>query len=653
MKNDQSCCHSHHHHHPISQPKILPVLISLVLAGASMAVGMTAPEGMPTAALSGGLALLAVLLFGRKFLTSIGKIFRSSDMNTLIGIGILASFALSIWNISKGDFHRLYFDTSAFLAGFVLLGQYFEALIQKKMDDQMSHLVSLIPETAMQSKVGDQIKVLVGQRVPADAKIISDGAATFDESILTGESKPVTRMSGEAVVQGALNVGQPVTVEVTTAPENSLYFKLVSQVRSTLNQRPQIQKTVDRIATIFVPLVVLIAVGVGILWKILQPETDLFIQTSIAVLVVACPCALGIATPTALFAGALKAGRKGILLKSLDGIDRVKEISMVAFDKTGTLTEGRPSVQRIKSIENISTQDVLQLALSAERDSEHPYAKAIQNKAADDRVKILPSRDLKIAPGRGVSARVKTEKAEVEVIVGNLVWLFENNFDSTKVPQDLQWEAEGTGETSIWVGVDKKILGVIFLADQLRDGAAETVEYLNSQGFEVGMITGDSEPVARTLAKALKLKFFHAGVLPDEKATIVKRLHEPKKKGLDYMHHKVAFVGDGVNDAPALAESHLGIAMGSGAAISQSAADVVLASNNIRQVKNVFEILRSTKNLVLQNLALGFGYNLLAIPLAAGVLIPWNGFSLNPMIAALAMAASSLSVLLNSLRATI
>jgi len=665
VKGDESCCHSSHElHHESPKPKLLPPLISLALAAASMGVGMTSPEGMASALLSGGLALAVVVLYGRKFLIAIGKIFRSSDMNTLIGIGIVASFGLSIWNIQKGDFHHLYFDTAAFVAAFVLLGQYFEALIQNKMNEQMSSLTSFLPQKVRvisgveehlveigQLKVGQQLKVLVGERVPADAKILNEAGATFDESILTGESKPVTRAKNEAAIQGALNVGQPVILEVTEAPENSLYQKLVAEVRASLKVRPKIQQTVDRVATIFVPFVVLVSIGVAVMWRMLRPESDLFIQTAISVLVIACPCALGIATPTALFVGALRASRKGILLKSLDAVDRIGDITIVAFDKTGTLTEGRPAVQRMKGIENFPTSEILQLAVSVEQDSEHPYAVAIRNRASSDRVKVLPATDLKIGTGRGVSGRVKTEKGEVEVVVGNLNWFFENDFDSTRIPQDLQWEADGTQETAIWVGVDKKILGIIFVADQIRGGSAQVVAALSDQGYDVGMITGDTEPVARSFAKILKLKYFHAGVLPDEKATIIKRLHQPKKKGLDFVHHKVAFIGDGVNDGPALAEAHLGIAMGSGAALSQSAADVVLASNDILQVEGVFKILKSTKSLILQNLALGFGYNLLAIPLAAGALIPWNGFSLNPMIAAAAMAASSISVLLNSLRA--
>lgn len=586
-------------------------------------------------------------------------------MNTLVGIGILASFGLSIWYWSQGNLHHLYFDSGAFIAGFVLLGQFFESFVQFKMTEKMADLTGLLPSKAHlvdgssekdvslgELKVGQKIKVLVGERVPVDARVLADSGATFDESILTGESVPVTRVKGTEVVQGALNVGQPVLLEVIRVSTDSLYQKLVVQVKASLAERPKIQKTVDRIATVFVPFVVFLALGTGYFWYSKNPSDTFWIVTSISVLVIACPCALGIATPTAIFVGVLRAGRRGLLLKSLDSVDKVSDITMIAFDKTGTLTKGQPSVQRIKAIDNFPSSDVLQLAVSVEQDSEHPYAVGIRNRASEDRVKVLPTKDIRIAPGRGVAGRVTKDNKSFEVVVGNLVWLFENDFDSTQVPGDLTWEAEGTHETAIWVGMDRKIVGIIFLADQIRPDAAKVVGDLIDDGFEVGMITGDSEVVAKAIAKNLKLKFVHAGVLPTEKATLVKRLQQPTKKGMDYVTHYIGFVGDGVNDAPALAEAHLGIAMGSGAAISQSTADAVLLSNEISRVRELIRILKQTRNLIFQNLSLGFVYNLVAIPVAAGVLFPKFGIVLNPMIAAVAMGASSVSVLLNSLRAS-
>lgn len=640
---------------------VFPWLISFVLAAVSMAAPMLL-EGMVGVLVSAAAATAVILIYGRKFLTSVFKLFRSASMNTLIGISIIASFVLSIWNIQQGHLHEIYFESAAFIAAFVLLGQYFEALIHQRMNDQMSKLAELLPSKARKLvnndevladlddlKVGDRVRVLVGERVPANIKLSQD--ATFDMSILTGEANPLTLQQGDDVPQGALNVGQPLTATVVKLAGDSLYSQLVSHVQKTLSERTKIEAKVDRIATYFVPTVVLIAAGVGLYWWTAAPETSLYFTTAISVLVIACPCALGMATPTALFVGALRAGRNGILIKSLDVVDRVADLTMVAFDKTGTLTEGKPSVQRVKAINNIPGKDILRLALSVEQESEHPYATAIRNHANSEKVTSLPYKNIKVAPGRGISGTVTQDNKDLDVVVGNLVWLYENNFDSTQVPADLLWEAEGTTETSIWVGVDKQILGVIFLADDVREGAADTLAALVEDGYDVGLITGDTEIVAKGLAKKLKLKFVHADVLPDEKATLVKRLHEPKKKGLDFVYNKVAFVGDGVNDAPALAQAHLGVAMGSGAAISQTAADVVLLTNDIRQVGTAFKILKQTKSLITQNLVLSSVYNILAIPLAAGVLYSWTSFRLNPMIAAVAMAGSSLTVLLNSLRA--
>ncbi len=628
-----------------------------------MAAPMLMAPSFAASMISGVSALLIVLIWGRRFLTSIFKLFRSADMNTLIGIGIVASFGLSIWNLYRGAFDQVYFETAAFVAAFVLLGQLIETLIQNKMWARMRELTELLPARAhrlsggqmhdvslAELSVGDVVRVLVGERVPVDGVVSSDGGATFDESIVTGESRPVTRLKSQNAIQGSLNVGQPVDLQVGRASSESLYAQLIEQVQESLKTRPQIQKSVDRMATFFVPLVVLLSITAAIVWIKLEPSTTDAFSIALSVLVIACPCAMGLATPTALFVGVLRGARRGILLKRLDGVDRVGDISMIAFDKTGTLTEGHPTVTRVKAIENIPNSEILQWALSVEASSEHPYAVAIRNHCSQNRLSALKAKDLVITPGRGVSGVVEKDGKSYQVVLGSLVWLFEHGYDPTQVPQDLTWEAEGSNETVIWLGVDQKPIGILMLADRIRDGAAEMVSELSKDGYEVGMISGDSENVVREVAKVLKLKFAHSGLSPQEKASLVKRLMQPKRKMGDFEIKRVAFVGDGVNDAPALADAHLGIAMGSGSALAQSAADVILLSSDLGQIRSTFKILGQTRSLITQNLVLSFGYNILAIPLAAGVLLPSYGILLNPMIASAAMALSSVTVLLNSIR---
>lgn len=654
------------HKHESSTKGLGRVIGALLLACVSLGFGMPHLIGLHPSPLSVGLsalsALLIVLLFGLHFLTSIRKIFRSANMNTLVGIGILAAFGLSIWNWSRGNLNQMYFDSAAFIAALVLLGQWVESLLHKRVQAQMSKLVELLPLVAHRLKgnleeqiqiseihVNDQILVKVGERVPVDGILVSP-SASLNESIITGESRPVDRLQNSEIVQGALNVGQPFTIKVLRASQDSVYQQIVKSVQSTLQTRSPIQKTVDRIATIFVPLVVLLSAVTAYYWYHRDPFSENYISMALSVLVIACPCSLGLATPTALLVGVLRASRRGFLLKSLEAVEKASVIDLVAFDKTGTLTLGEPKVQRAKAIEHVSHKEVYQLAGSVEVSSEHPYAQAIKKKCAEENVNLLPADDIHIAPGKGVRGRIKRDGKLVEICVGNLVWLYENDYDSTQVPADLLWDVEGTHETSLWVGQDKKILGVIFLEDQLRPKAKEVVQSLADEGYQVGMITGDSDNVAKHFAKELNFKFYHAGVLPQEKATIVKRLSQPKKKGMDMITEQVAFVGDGVNDAPALAQAKLGLAMGSGAAISQTTADLVLLSNDLSAIPSAFKVLNQTRGLITQNLLLGFAYNIIAIPVAAGVLYPSFQIALNPGIAAVAMGLSSLSVLLNSLR---
>ncbi len=660
----ETCCpEAHAVHKSKPEPSLLKVVVGLVLSAVAMVASMPHLLGMEISGLTVGIAaasaFLVTVISGLHFLRAIPLIFRSANMNTLIGISILSSWGLSFWNISKHEYHAVYFDSAAFIVALVVLGQWIEAVVHRRVKKYLNDLSVFLPEscriikngteeicTVSALKVGDRIRILMGEKVPADCRVSLD--SDFDFSIISGESRTVQIRRGEEVLQGAVNIGQPVDADVVRLYSESFYEKLVGSVNQSLAQKPRLQRRIDQIATWFVPFVVLLSGSMYFVWA----DKNIAWTAALSILVIACPCAIGLATPTAFLVGAIRAAKRGILIKSFEAIEKVSELDLIAFDKTGTLTLGRPVVNRIKAVENISHRDLLMYAASLERSSEHPYAMAILQKAAAEKIELLPVvEQIKIVPGKGVGGVLKRDGKELSVVVGNLVWLFENGYDSTKVPTDLTWEADGSHETVLWVGIDSKFCGLLFLDDELRAESRDVLQDLSQSGFQVGMITGDSENVARSFSKTLKLKFFHAGVLPEEKATIVKRLSEPKKKGLDMISEQVGFVGDGVNDAPALAAAHVGFAMGSGATISQISADIILVSNQLWSVPESIRVMKQTRSLIFQNLSLSFIYNLAALPIAAGALYGKFGILIKPEWAALAMAGSSISVLLNCLRA--
>lgn len=641
-------------------------LFAVIFAGVSMLAAMPEMLGyeksLQSLYISAGASLIVILFFGLRFIVAIPKIFTGANMNTLVGLGIVSAYGLSIWQYTQGNTENMFFDSAAFVAAFVLAGQWVEGLLHQKIRSKLPELVGVLPQEVSklindveqtvnikELKEGDLILVPVGSRIPADAELVSE-LATLDESVVTGESKPVSKNLGQAILQGSINVGQPIKLKVKKPSAESYYHGMIRAVRKTLSEKPPVQKRADTWSKILAPLALVIAAGVATYWYVVANDSYLMINTAVSVLVITCPCALGIATPLALLVSVIKSGKLGFLLKNLEAVERSPEVTLVAFDKTGTLTQGVPEVTKIYSIENVSHQQLLQFASALELYTEHPYGKAIQRKANSENAKPLATKEVEVVSGKGIRGKVEFKNKQQEVCLGNLVWLFENGVDATSVPDNFRWEAEGSDDSVIWMSVDGKIMGIFLLSDPIREEASEVVKSLGDQGLKVGLITGDAENVATRVAKELKLNFFHYGVAPDEKATLIRRLSEKKKKGIDFEYPKVAYVGDGINDGPALAESHLGIAMGSGTALAQVSADVILVNNRLTQVPKILESLRKSNSLIQQNLALAFIYNLIAIPVAAGALYPLWGVYLNPSIAAIAMSASSLSVLVNSLR---
>lgn len=663
---NEHCCHVPSvQKKKVPQPRFSLAVLGIILAAVSMLFsmpelfGLEAKNWMPW--LSFGFSLPVCLGMGWRFWLAIPKLFWKANMNTLVGLGIAASYGLSFWQWSRGETQHLYFDSAAFIAAFVSLGHEMEKLIQKRIFEQLPDWMSFLPAVAhrkdsatqdvplQEVKPGDILVIRPGERIPLDVKLLSD-IAEIDEALITGEARPITKNRGDFIAQGSLNLSQPIEVEVEKKLEESYYQVLARRVEESLQKKSNVQRKVDRWAAILTPAVVLISAVTAFYWGYLQKEWDLMIQSSVSVLVIACPCALGIATPISLFVGLIRAARRGVLLNHLDVVERYQEVNVIAFDKTGTLTMGSPQVENLYAIENVSQKDLLQWAGSLEQRSEHPYARAILKRCEEDKISLLKAHELRVSAGKGIIGKIEKDKKLHEVCIGNIVWLFENGVESTQIPENLRWEAEGTPHTVLWLAVDQKVHGILILSDQIREGARELIQKLQDESYEVGLITGDSENVARQVAKELNLKFFHYGVVPEEKATLVKRLSEKRKKGLDFIFPKVAFVGDGINDAPALAQAHLGIALGSGTALAQTTADVILTQNRLESIGELFQVLKETNSLLKQNLWMAFIYNLVAIPVAAGVLYPFLHIHLDPGIAALAMSLSSVSLLVNSLR---
>jgi len=648
------------------KPKFGMVLVAIILSFVSMILAM--PEHFSLTPnpwffwASFGVASVVTIGFGKHFWLSIPKIFWSPGMNTLIGLGVAASYGLSFWIYFSEKGSAVYFDSAAFITSFVLFGQQIENWIYYRVEKQLPDWMSFLPKHArlMESgetrevllkdlQVGQHLLIAPGERLSVDAQLISENAEV-DESLVTGESKPVHKTQSQVLLQGSLNLGQAIEVKSLKANQDSFYSQLVAQVETNLHRKSLIQSRADRWSAILSPIVVLIALGAGVYWGWLKQDYQMMVMSSVSVLVIACPCVLGLATPIALFVAVIRAARRGILLKDLDVVDRAEDISVVAFDKTGTLTEGQPEIEKILTIENLAQRDVLQWAASLEQAFDHPFARAFLRKAKEENIKLFPIQEPELVPGKGIRAKIIKDQKTMSVVLGNMMWLYDNSIEPSQVPQNLLWEAEGTGASVLWMAVDSKVMGIFILSDNLRKEAFSLVQDLRAKKWQVGLVTGDAENVAREISKKLQLDFYHFGVTPDEKSTIVKRLSEKKKKGMDVIFPKVLFVGDGINDAPALAEAHLGIALGSGTALAQHSASIILSSPRLSNIRAALEILRETKVLITQNLSLAFVYNLLAIPIAAGVIYSQWGVALNPSIAALAMSLSSISLVANSVR---
>ncbi|MFA7244704.1 MAG: heavy metal translocating P-type ATPase [Candidatus Magasanikbacteria bacterium] len=566
-----------------------------------------------------------------------------ANMDTLVSVGTSSAFFYSVYAMSIGS--PLYFETAATIIMLILLGKYLEIKSKGRASEAIKKLFALGVKKARllennkekevvveDLQVGDILLVKAGEKIPLDAKII-EGSTSIDESMLTGESVAVEKNIGDQVFAATINGTGVIKIQVSKIASETMLSKIIKLVEQAQSSKAPMQKLVDKVSSIFVPSVIVIAVVTFAIWYfLLGAGFEASIINAVAVLVIACPCALGLATPTAIMVGSGKGAEKGILIKDSESLEIAHKIQVVMFDKTGTLTQGKPEITNIQVIKsNLVENDALILACALEKQSEHSLALAFAKFATEKSLTISEAKKVQTVKGRGIKGVINNQ----EIFLGNAKFVVEEKVKINKDAEEIFENYAEKGKTPIYLFDKNEILAVIAVADILRETAKEAVQKLQDKNIEVYMITGDHRKTAEAIANKLGISKFVAEVLPQNKAEEVKKLQAQNKV--------VAFVGDGINDAPALAQADLGLAMGGGSDIALETGNIVLTNSNPVKVYEAITLSKKTFSTIKQNLFFAFFYNVVAIPLAALGL-------LNPMIAALAMSLSSFSVVVNSLR---
>ena len=562
-------------------------------------------------------------------------------------IGFLFSWSYPVYQTFWSGFDHPYWESSAALISFIILGRYFEAKSRGKVSEAVRKLLALAPPKAIviredkeveidlkDLKIGEIFLVKPGSQIPTDG-IVLEGQSHVDEKVVTGESLPVNKKPGDEVIGATTNAEGLLRCRATKIGKDTLLYQIVRMVEEAQASRAPIQDVADKISEYFVPAVVIFAFLTFSLWYfILGLNFAASLLFAVAVLVVSCPCALGLATPTALMVGTTKGAESGILIKGGEALEKAHKITTVAFDKTGTLTKGEPAVTDAVPY-GVSKEDLLFYAGIAERGSEHPLAKAVVKTA--EAIKPIPSpKDFKAISGKGITAAHEGH----EILVGNETLMQENGIDVLQYKNDVE-KLQNEAKTVIYAALDKKVIGILALADTLKKYAKEAVAELKNMQIEVIMITGDNEKTAEAIARQIGITKAYAKVLPQKKEELIERLQKEGKV--------VSMVGDGINDAPALAKSDLGIAVGSGTDVAIETGEIILIKDDLRDVVTAIDLSKKTLRKIWENFFWAFIYNVIAIPIAAGILYPIYGFALRPEIAGFAMAFSSVSVVANSL----
>ena len=581
---------------------------------------------------------------------------KSPDMNALFMIGTTAAFLYSlVATVAPGIFPEgtahVYYEASGVVITLILLGKYFEAIAKGRSSEAMKKLLSLQAKTARVVRngqelelptdevlVGDVILVRPGEKIPVDGEVIS-GNSFVDESMITGEPIPVNKQSGAGVVGGTINQNGALSFKATKIGADTALAQIIKLVETAQGSKPPIQGLADKVVAVFVPIVLVIAALTFLAWMIFGGQTALSFAliTTVAVLIIACPCAMGLATPTSIMVGTGKAAELGVLFKGGSALEGLQDVRVVAVDKTGTLTKGRPELTDLETAPGFNRHAVLKLVAAAEEQSEHPIARAIVDAAKREGVALVKPESFEAVPGYGLEAQVDGQRVQV----GADRYMTKLGLDvNAFAPQAQQLGDEG--KSPLYAAIDGQLAAIIAVADPIKEGSQEAVNALHRLGLKVAMITGDNGRTANAIARQLGIDEVLAEVLPSGKSEAVQAL---QAKG-----HKVAFVGDGINDAPALAQADVGLAIGTGTDVAVETADVILMSGDLRGVPNAFALSRATLKNIKFNLFWAFAYNALLIPVAAGLLYPAFGWLLSPVLAAAAMGFSSVFVLSNALR---
>jgi Cu+-exporting ATPase len=584
----------------------------------------------------------------------------SPNMFTLIAIGTGAAYIFSLFALFLPDLFPVslrnehtgtiaaYFEAAAVITTLVLLGQVLELRARSQTSSAIRELLGLAPETAIvvfedgteteialkDVQAGAKLRVKANEKIPTDGTIL-EGETTVDESMITGEPIPVEKTAGDKIVGGTINGRRGFVMRAERVGGDTLLAQIVRMVGEAQRSRAPIQRLADAVSSYFVPAVILTALIAFTVWLILGSLTYAFVA-AVSVLIIACPCALGLATPMSIMVGTGRGAGHGILVKKAEALEILERVNTIVVDKTGTLTEGKPRLQKVIALPDFTENEVLKFAASLEKASEHPLAEAIIGGAKENGIELINVENFESVTGKGIFGTIQGKK----ILLGNAKLMSENAVDSSR--DEIADELRAVGQTVMFVAVNGKLAGIIGVADTVKESAREAIFELHKQNIEVVMMTGDNRKTAEAVAKKLGIDKVFADVLPEQKAEKVKELQQQGKI--------VAMAGDGVNDAPALAQSNVGIAMGTGTDVAIESADITLLRGDLRGILRAKTLSRATMRNIRQNLFFAFIYNLIGVPIAAGVLYPFFGLLLSPMIASAAMTFSSVSVILNALR---
>ena len=602
--------------------------------------------------------VLPILWVGRRFFVDGFKALSKGhpNMDSLVALGTSAAFLYSLYgtyHVLEGHAHfamNLYYESAGVILTLITLGKYFEDVSKGKTSMAIQTLVGLAPKMATvlrdgqevevpveEVQVGDLIRVKPGEKVPVDG-VVTEGNSTVDESMLTGESIPVSKSVGDEVIGASLNKTGSFILKATKIGKDTALSQIIQLVEQAQGSKAPIAKLADKVSGVFVPIVIVLALVSGLAWYFLGQESWVFALTiTISVLVIACPCALGLATPTAIMVGTGKGAENGILLKSGEALEEANHVNMVVFDKTGTITNGTPVVTDVVTADSTDADALIRLAASLEVASEHPLGEAIVAKAKEQGAAFDEVTNFEAIPGFGIKGHV----GETLVFLGNEKWMRENGLANVEMNDKANHFAE-QGKTPLYIGYNDAVQGLIVVADTVKESSARAIQTLHEMGIQVAMMTGDHERTAQAIAVEVGIDRVFSEVLPQDKANYVSKLQEEG--------YIVAMVGDGINDAPALAQAQVGIAIGTGTDVAIESADAVLMKSDLMDVPAMLKLSRATIRNIKENLFWAFAYNVIGIPFAMGVLHLFGGPLLNPMIAGAAMSFSSVSVVLNALR---